>query len=128
MTPRKKQSVVVLIGSVVALAAGTLGVGCASSTQHHHPQTAGASTAHRAGVLPATPRDLGPLVLPTDGVLAYERSEGGPGARYAWFEQGRNNGGVSARTDLPILATRQWPIPPQPAEHWIRFYRWDQRR
>lgn len=71
-------------------------------------------------------RDGGPLVFPTTRVLGYERSVG-PEAQYAWFEYGRNDGEVSPRRAAPIEATRQWPVPPRPAERHIRFSYWVQR-
>lgn len=104
------------------MALGSLGFGCATGGGTRGASTEGAGT----GGAP-TARDVGPMVLPTDGVLAYERSVGGPDARYARFEHGRNNEGVSARMEVPILATNRWPVPPKPAERWIRFNRWRQR-
>ena len=75
---------------------------------------------------PESVRDQGPLVFPTDRVLAYEQGVG-VDERYAWFEYGRNDGEVSARHDVPLEATRQWPVPPRPAERHVRFWYWVQR-
>ncbi len=74
----------------------------------------------------ARPIDPGPLVFPTDTVLAFERASSTQ--PYEWFEYSRNNREVSARTFGPLLATNQWPVPPRPAERRVRFWWWDQKR
>lgn len=109
---KRERETPVKVGAAILGLAAALAGGCAGPG-HGAP---GAATA----------RDLGPLVFPTDGVVAYER--GADAGRYGWFEFGRNNGAVAARDERPILATTQWPLPPRPAERRVRFEYWDQRR
>ncbi len=43
------------------------------------------------------------------------------------YEFTRNDARLTPATRGPILATRQWPEPPQPLERPVRFWRWQQR-
>lgn len=100
-----------LLGSVGALLGG-----CAGTPLHP-----------RAEVAPPPPlRDEGPLVFATYPVASAE-AQMGVESQYGWFAYGRNDGEVSARWNGPIEATRQWPVPPRPAERHVRFWYWVQR-
>jgi hypothetical protein len=115
MARKRKREQAIGVAAAIALAGG-LASGCSA------PARPG------AGVRAAAPpvRDGGTLVLPTTRVAAYEQ-ELGPEAQYAWFEYGRNDGEVSPRYAAPLAATRQWPVPPRPAERHVRFWYWVQR-
>jgi len=43
------------------------------------------------------------------------------------FEFSRNDDRVNPVRSVPLLASRQWPQPPRPAERRIRFSDWQQR-
>jgi hypothetical protein len=64
------------------------------------------------------------LVLPTDDMLAWERTAPDPTMR---FEYARLDERLTPRTRQPLRATDQWPEIPGPPERRVRFWYWWQR-
>jgi hypothetical protein len=106
------------ISAALALAAVAIATGCTTTAP---PLTAPVTTASGSASLvfssePVRNWHASNADQPGVGLIAADR-----------YEYARNDARLSPGSRGPLLATRQWPEPPQPVERPVRFWKWRQR-
>ena len=118
MAPARSKTRRRLIGTLGLLGLG-LGVGCAQKVEPPFAaevRTAAPSPALVFSSAPVRTWHTANAGEPGVGLIAADR-----------YEFSRNDSRLTPVSRGPVLATRQWPEPPRPAERPVRFWRWQQR-